>query len=277
MSQSSRRSPTGAQSATKAQIPQRIRFFPTPPEVCSYLPNRLSTNIVADPHVPMDTPLYSQLADHGFRRSGSHLYRPHCGTCQACVPVRIPVAKFQPNRSQTRCERTNLDLTVREQPPFFRREYFELFTHYQSQRHAGGGMDLPNPDGFMRFLTSPWSTTRFVEMRLGPELVAVAVVDYLERGLSAVYTFFATDHSRRSVGTYAVLWQIRRAQALDLPYVYLGYWIKACAKMRYKQNFRPLECLRGWHWVPFDDDGDSPHPDRPSGIQSHPGKSRRIG
>ncbi len=253
MSQSNKRISTAAKQQLEARSPQRIQFFSTPPETCSYLPNRLSINAVADPHLPMTTALYSQLASNGFRRSGNHLYRPNCGTCQACIPVRLPVARFTPSRNQRRCERANQDLQVREQPPLFRREYFDLYARYQRERHPGGGMDMPTPDGFMRFLTCEWSETRFVEMRLNGDLIAVVVSDQLDHGFSAVYTFFSPDFPKRSLGTFAVIWQIRQAAALGLDYVYLGYWIEACRKMRYKREFRPLEALQGRRWVNLED------------------------
>lgn len=107
----------------------------------------------------------------------------------------------------------------------------------------------PSPEQFRSFLLCDWSDTRFVEFRNGDVLLAVAVMDRVHDGLSALYTFFDPDLSERSLGVQAVLWQIQHALDLGLPYLYLGYWIKQCQKMRYKSSYRPLEMFLGERWV----------------------------
>ena len=112
-------------------------------------------------------------------------------------------------------------------------------------------MASPTPEDFSDYLTASWSTTRFVEFRQGRHLRMVAVVDILPTGLSAVYTSFAPDEAARSLGTYAILWQIRETLGLDKSHLYMGYWIADCQKMHYKSRFRPLELYRGQQWVRF--------------------------
>jgi len=50
------------------------------------------------------------------------------------------------------------------------------------------------------------------------------------------------------LGHFAILRQIKEAQARDLEYLYLGYWIKDCNKMRYKNRYKPLEGFIDDHW-----------------------------
>jgi len=227
---------------------RQLTFFATPPDTCGYLPDREAVNAVADPRVPMTTGLYSELIDLGFRRSGRHVYRPHCPGCSACVPARIPVAHFQPNRSQKRNARLNRDLHVRIQGAGFSDEQYALYEQYVRHRHPGGGMDQPTPESYLRFLTCDWCETWFVEFRDGDNLAAVAVTDRLEHALSAVYTFFDPAARQRGLGTYAILWQIEQARLLGLDYLYLGYWIDESPKMRYKRHFRPLEGRIDGYW-----------------------------
>ena len=116
-------------------------------------------------------------------------------------------------------------------------------------RHGGGGMDNPSPEAYLNFLRSPWCDTAFVEFRAAGRLMAVAVTDVLPQGLSAVYTFYEPEATSRSLGTCTILWQIEEARRRALPWLYLGYWIEDCDKMRYKGRFRPLQAFRdsAWH------------------------------
>lgn len=226
----------------------RTAFYTTPPHPCSYLPPRKAATLFADPAWPKDRRLYSLLSEQGFRRSGAHLYRPSCPGCHACVPVRIPVQDFRPRRNQRRTWEDNRDLDIGSDTARFRDEYFALYKRYLRARHPNGGMDDPNPEGFMDFLTAPWAETRFYEFRLRDRLLAIAVVDRLEHALSAVYTFYDPDYQDRSLGRLAVLHEIAEAKAQGLDWLYLGYWIAGCRKMRYKNEYQPLEYYVGGRW-----------------------------
>lgn len=225
-----------------------IRLYLSPPHPCAYLPEREAVTQFIDPSQVLNTQLYSQLVDVGFRRSGEFVYRPRCGSCQSCRPARLPTGLFQPSRSQRRTWRRNQDLEVNFIPADFQEEHFALYRRYISNRHAGGDMDVTNPERYREFLLSTWSDTWCYEFRLGPRLVSVAVIDRLTQGLSAVYTFFDPEFSDRGLGTFAVLWEISAAQRMGLPWVYLGYWIQECSKMSYKNRFRPLEIYRNGFW-----------------------------
>jgi arginine-tRNA-protein transferase len=239
------------------QNPQ-FSMYATPPHECSYLPEREATTVFIDPLFRKNSKIYSTLSQHGFRRSGEHLYRPQCHSCSACIPVRLPVASFTPRRNQQRTWKKNQDLQVTPTKATFKQEHFELYQYYLASRHQGGGMDHPSPESFVHFLTSSWSRTIFYEFRLQEQLVAVAVADFFDHGLSAVYTFFNPDYAERSLGVFAILWEIEEAKRLGKTWVYLGYWIKECHKMNYKTQYQPLEYYRQGNW----------HKDLPSGSAS---------
>ena len=225
-----------------------IRVFQTLEHPCGYYPERSARNLVIDPLARALPQVYGTALERGFRRSGGHVYRPHCANCRACIASRVPVAGFVPDRSQRRCLKRNADLHWQAVAPHRTDENFALYRSYLAARHPGGGMDDPGEEDFERFLACVWSPTRFLEARREGELVAVAVTDVLPQGLSAIYTFYTPNEPQRSLGTAAILQQIAWARAQQLPHVYLGYWIEGHAKMDYKARFRPLERLQEGQW-----------------------------
>ena len=227
----------------------QLKFFATPEHDCSYLEGRQATTLFVDPAARVDNKLYSKLSALGFRRSGRHIYRPHCVACSACIPIRIPVADFAARRRQRRIRQRNADLEVRLRAPEMTDENYALYASYITERHADGDMYPPSPEQFRAFLLCEWSDTCFVEFRAQGRLVAVAVMDRVQDGLSALYTFFDPELSQRALGVYAILWQIDHARELGKPFLYLGYWIKQCQKMSYKTSYRPLEMFVGERWA----------------------------
>lgn len=226
-----------------------LKFYATHPHACSYLGNERATTLFLDPQTPIDVETYSHLSELGFRRSGDHLYRPHCQACSACIASRIPAADFSPSRQQKRIIKRNADLQVTAQPPRITDEIYRLYARYIESRHADGDMHPPSREQFGSFLVRDWPFSLFYEFRCDGQLLAVAVTDHMLNGLSAVYTFFDPEYPRRSLGRFAILWQIEEARRTDLQAVYLGYWIKNCRKMSYKTEYRPLEMLVNQRWI----------------------------
>ena len=230
---------------------EQLRFYVTPAHACSYLPNKNAVTLFVDPQAKMTQHTYSMLVTLGFRRSGPHIYRPHCPSCRECVPVRIAVDAFKPNRSQRRIQKQNTDLVPLWQPAEFNQEHFDLYKRYLAARHPGSSMITDDPEQYQRMLLTDWGNARLLELRVRNHLCAVAMTDWLNDGLSAVYTFYAPELQQRSLGIYAILQQIATTQEHQLPYLYLGYWIEPCANMSYKKNFSALEIFDGQNWLPI--------------------------
>lgn len=226
-----------------------IKLYATHEHPCSYLKDRSATTIFVDPMLTMNARIYSELSDFGFRRSGAHVYRPNCRSCHACIPVRIPVSLFEPNRTQKRCMKRNQDVITTLTDNINTDEHYELYENYINSRHADGDMYPPTRDQYEDFLSAEWGVTRYIEFRVEGKLLGVAVSDRLDQGLSAIYTFFNPNEPSRSLGVLAVLRQVELAQTLKLPYVYLGYWIRECEKMRYKNQYHPIDMFINNGWV----------------------------
>lgn len=231
----------------------KLQFYLTSAYSCSYLQGRMARSQVATPSHLITSEVYSELIQMGFRRSGAYVYRPLCDRCRACVPVRLIVDEFSASRTQRRAAKRHSNLTYHMLPLRFEQEHFDLYRRYQSQRHPGGGMDQDDQQQYRQFLLESGVSTNLVEFRENDVLRMVSLVDVVDNGLSAVYTFFDPALEQASFGTYNVMWQIERCRALGLPYLYLGYWIASSQKMAYKVKFRPLEGLIDGQWRRLED------------------------
>ena len=226
-----------------------IKLFRTSEHPCSYISNQNATTVFLDPATKISQKLNSALTDKGFRRSGHLLYKPDCNSCKACIACRIPVKKFKSKSSFKRILKINQDIRVDVSSNLNLDESYALYESYINHRHLDGDMFPATEKQFSTFILENTDDTIFFKFFDKEKLIAVSVADILQDGLSAVYCFYDPIDKRRSLGTYAILYQIHRVLEQERLYLYLGYWIKNCRKMLYKTRFRPLEMLVNNKWV----------------------------
>jgi arginine-tRNA-protein transferase len=232
--------------------PVKVPLVTVGPQPCSYLPGRASeTRAMWVGKMP--PAVYHRFMDAGFRRSGKLLYQPVCGACRACVPIRVPVATFRPNKSQRRCRRRNEDLDVTVAAPAATDEKYDLYRRYIESWHERSPEE-ESRESFEQFLyESPVESAEFAYRDRGGRLLAVGICDLSDESLSSVYFYFDPAESRRGLGTLGALVEIETAARLGVLYYYLGYWVDGCRSMQYKADFRPAEVL--WPdavWRPLD-------------------------
>lgn len=233
---------------------QKLQFYVTTGYSCGYLPNKLAQSLIASPQHLIDANVYSGLIQQGFRRSGKFAYRPHCENCRECVPVRVLVNDFSPTRSQKRAYKQHGNLEAYVMPVEFHDEHYALYAAYQQARHTDeksekDELGQDEAEQYRSFLCQTNVESVLVEFRENQQLKMVSVIDIVHDGISAVYTFYDASNHKASYGTYNILWQVEWAKHLNLPYLYLGYWIKDSRKMAYKQSYTPQEKLIDGEWI----------------------------
>ena len=234
---------------SKLKINETIKLFRTAPHPCSYKEDETAATVFVDPELSITQHLNSRLTELGYRRSGAHLYRPDCKYCCSCISCRLPVAQFKRGKRFQRIWNRNADVRVKECSQLSGDAPYLLYHEYIEKRHSNGDMYPPTQEQFDTFIRSNTEGGQYYCFYIEDNLIAVGVSDVLDGGLSAVYTFFDPSLEKRSLGNFVILWQIERARSLGLDHLYLGYWIKNCAKMEYKSTFRPLEMLLEGKWV----------------------------
>ncbi|MBY5932843.1 arginyltransferase [Tateyamaria omphalii] len=231
-------------------LPLAPQFYVTAPQPCPYLDGRMERKLFTALQGENAEKLNDSLSQQGFRRSQNVLYRPSCADCSACLSARIDVSAFKPSKSQKRTSKRNANLERRATSPWATEDQYALFREYLDSRHADGGMADMDVFEFAAMIEETPIRSRVIEYldKTSGDLIGVSLTDVLSDGLSMVYSFYAPDMQRHSLGTYMILDHVKIAQEANLPYVYLGYWVPGSQKMGYKSKFSGLEVYLGGRW-----------------------------
>ena len=227
---------------------EKIQFYKTTEYNCSYIDKIDAQSLVVTPYKSIDQNIFQDLTKKGFRRSGQYIYKPSCKSCTACIPIRLSVQKFLSSRSQKRIFKKHKYFDVREVSLAFKQEHFDLYLKYQNKRHSSINNDQNKIDDYNDFLIKSNVNSKLVEFWDGDLLKIVSIIDMMSDSISAVYTFFDPDDEKVSYGTYSIIWLINWCKTQQFKYMYLGYWIGECNKMKYKTNFKPYELYIKGYW-----------------------------
>lgn len=221
------------------------------PVKCSYLADKQSISQIVVPPDQVNAFYYAALLRQGFRRSGSFVYRPQCGSCAACLSVRIDINKFLASKRFKRIINKNRHLQCRQLPLRWEEEHFQLYMRYQIKRHEEHSKELKMRADYKEFILNSYVDSTLLEYRdQNNQLKMVSLIDISDDGISAVYTFYDPE-DKNSLGHYGILCQLDLCKVTSKPWLYLGYWVEGCRKLNYKLDYQPIEIFRDGAWIPY--------------------------
>ncbi len=217
---------------------------------CSYIEGNSEKRIYIDlKNFRNKTSIISKLSRSGFRRSYDHMYIPHCDSCNQCISSRINLKKFNYTKSTLRNLKVNSDLSLSFNTQNIKKERYELFIKYCSLRHNNGQMQYMSIEEFENFFHNNNNDTTIIDL-IDPKqnLYGSILLDTLEDGYSAVYSFFNPYSKKRGLGKNLILRSLDLLKLNNKNNLYLGYWVKDSNTMNYKSYFKGLELFINGEW-----------------------------
>ena len=235
-------------SLIEKKVLEEIKFYVTKNYSCGYIKGQDAQSIVATPYKNVNSKNFKSFISQGFRRSGQYVYKPNCKNCKACIPIRLLASNFKASRSQKRLKKYLNKLSVKLLPLNFNEEHYNLYVNYQNKRHRNNDKSEDDVADYNDFLINSNVNSKLVEFRLNDQLKMITIIDIIDDGISAVYTFYDCSDQKLSLGTMSIIWLLELCKKESLPFLYLGYWIHESQKMKYKTNFKPYELMIEGVW-----------------------------
>jgi len=235
-------------SLIEKKVLKEVQFYVTTNYSCGYIKGQEAQSIVATPYKNVNSKNFKSLISQGFRRSGQYVYKPDCKNCSACIPIRLLASNFIASRSQKRLKKYLNKLSVELLPLNFNEEHYNLYVNYQNKRHRNNDKSEDDVADYNDFLINSNVNSKLVEFRLNDQLKMITIIDIIDDGISAVYTFYDCSDQKLSLGTMSIIWLLGLCKKENLPFLYLGYWIHESQKMKYKTNFKPYELMIKGVW-----------------------------
>jgi arginine-tRNA-protein transferase len=201
-------------------------------------------------HIENATQTYNTaLITRGWRRFGCYYFHPICEGCTECKSIRINVNDFKLRKSQKKAIKRNKETEIIIQKPSLSQAHIELYNKYHSHKHTQDNWSHRNisPREYKEnFVEGAHDFGKEVLYIKDDKLIGVDLIDILDDGISSIYFYYDPDYLNLSLGTYSLLYQVELAKVLDLPWIYLGYWVDGCKAFAYKPNFQPQEILENF-------------------------------
>ncbi len=226
---------------------EKIEVYQSKPELCPYLHDRTRCSIFFQTE-KLPPAAYEHLLDGGWRRCGKMFYLNTCPNCAECLPLRIVVDDFKPDRTQKRILKKNAGLRTEIVNAEFDSGDYRLYARYLEERH---GDKSANEDDYRNFLLNSPVESLIMRYYDGDTLIGVAWIDEMPKSISSVYFAFDRAFERQSPGVFSILKQIELCKRLGKKFLHLGFYIKDCRKMNYKINYSASELFDNNEWTPL--------------------------
>jgi len=215
---------------------------------CAYLDDKSVR--MSYKHIENATQAYNTaLINRGWRRFGSYYFHPICEGCNECKSIRINVNDYQLRKSQKKAIKRNKNTEIIIQKPTLSQAHIELYNKYHAFKHKQDDWSHRNisPREYREnFVEGAHDFGKEVLYIKDDKLIGVDLIDILDDGISSIYFYYDPDYPSLSLGTYSLLYQIELAKVLELPWIYLGYWVDGCKAFAYKPKFQPQEILENF-------------------------------
>lgn len=212
---------------------------------CSYLPGRSS--LMEYRWAYGLTPVrYRHLLERGWRRFGRTVFRPKCRGCNECQSLRVDVKAFHASKSQRRVCNKNADVTFEVVPVTITAEHLELYNAYHLDMNERRGWPfriVTAEDYADSFLEGDFEFSREFQYRLNGKLIAVGLVDHALDVMSSLYFYHAPELRQQGLGVFSVLCEQQYAMQQNVQWLYMGYYIRDCGSMNYKNRYQPHQIL----------------------------------
>lgn len=192
------------------------------------------------------TEQYQAMLERGWRRFGKMHFVPECRACRKCISMRIDAKNYKFSKSEKRVISKNRDTKLYIRPPSMTLEHINLYDKYHARMNAKKNWPYSpiEPNEYLKSYVEGKAeyAKEFLYMK-DDKLIGVALVDILPQSISAIYCYYDHDYADLSLGKFSILAQIKIAKEMNIPHIYLGYWIKEHFSMGYKEAYTPFEIL----------------------------------
>lgn len=221
-------------------------------EECPYLQGRVSITenfLIKE----IDDEDLEYLLSLGYRHFGEVFFRPVCGACKNCIPIRIPIREFSPSKSVRRLCNRNKRFQVTLEKPAPSRQTYDLYKRHK-KRFAKKFYE--SYELYVRgfFASPPFKFDRALVIRDGSTLVAYTHLDVTANAMSAIYCYFDEKYKQYSPGKFSIYKEIEIAGEAGIKWLYLGFYVPGNRHMKYKIQYKPNQLMFSRHrWVDFMD------------------------